>query len=170
MKYPHNDDYMTYDFASHRYYLTDKAIFEELGINFGELPDSLDANPSTLQQRFIKNVTNTVYRYLYKCIYDKRNQEYVLATVEELRPIVKEMLLAQAEYEAQNGKIHNYSGIDIYKGNHTPRYAIKEAIISPVVEELSDQFIPSIGRSLFYRGVEPLGAPSYVDCDGNAIY
>ena len=170
MTYPYNDEYMTYDYTRHRYVLTEKALFDELGINFGLLPETMDANPSTLAQRFAKSITATVYLHLYTGCMFRGLQEYQLATVPDLRNVIFDMLLAQARYVSGNGLIENYSGIDIYKGHHVPRYDIKHAAIAPIVEEMSYTILPCIGRALKYSGYLPDYQPSYVDVNGNNIY
>ena len=167
---PFSDETMTYDYKRHRYYLTEAEIYTELGVNFGLVPAGMDANPSTMAARFIKKSADDVYRYLYADIFNTRWTEFELACVPELRPVIHEMLLAQAEYNAENGFIETYSGLDIYQGKSMERYRLNELRISPVVEDLAFQMQPSIGRCLKYAGTYGAVAPSYVDENGENVY
>lgn len=167
---PYSDELMTYDFTTHKYYLTENAVYVELGINFGLIPNGNDANPSTMAQRFIKKVTNNVYRYLFADIYNAPWTEFELACVADLRSVIYQMLLAQAEYNANSGFSETFNGVDIYKGYSLDRSKLKEAQISPVVEELSFQGQRSIGRCLKYAGAYGGTPPSYIDETGNPVY
>ena len=161
---------MTYDYKRHRYYLTEGEIYRELGINFGLIPAGTDANPSTMAERFIKKSADDVYRYLYADVFNPKWTEFELACVPALRSVVYDMLLAQAEYNAENGFIETYSGLNIYEGKAMDLGQILERRISPTVKDLAFQMQHSIGRCLKYAGTYGAVPPSFIDENGEVIY
>lgn len=163
--YPYSGDDMVYDYTRHRYYITQKYVLSELGINFGTVPTNGDANPSTLGDRFIKNACNIVYRYLYRDIMNVSYQEYQLAAVPELRPVILEMLLAQIEYNATNGNLQAVSGQNIFTGQQMDATRLNDAIIAPSVKDIANTIQPCIGRALKYTGRFGGAAPSYDSAD-----
>lgn len=172
IKFPHDDNIMTYDYLRHRYVLTEDAIYTYLGVNFGTLPEGMDANPSSLAQRWAQRVSDQVYRFLTKDSPNAALIIYELATVPELRPVVQEMLLDQAAYMAETGDVANLSGIDAFKGKLLNREDVSAARVSYGVEDIAYQIQPSIGRCLKYVGLELARycAPPFTDKDGNTIY
>ena len=61
MKYPYSDKYMTYDYQTHRYVLTDKDVIDNMGINFIECNDNDKAREMMLRQ-----VSLQVYSFIHK--------------------------------------------------------------------------------------------------------
>ena len=102
-KYPLDDKIMTYDYITHRYVLTERGVFNELGVNLDAILNaSGDANPSALATRILKRASETVYLWLYKDSWNAQWLEYVLATLPSLRATVKEMLQSQLLYMLGN--------------------------------------------------------------------
>ena len=170
MKFPYNDDYMIYDYYLHRYRLTEKAYIDYLGINFGELPTGMDANPSAMATREANSVSETVYRFITT---DSMNPDWLtfeMATVGKLRGVIFRMLLAQAKYVATSGNMENFSGIDAFSGAKVDRKKIREAIVAPAVEDYAYQVQPCLGRCLKYAGAFGLCPPPYSDMDGVPVW
>lgn len=172
IKFPYDDAYLKYNYMRHRYELTEQAVFEELGLNFKEFSDmeTLDANPSTMGNRALKEVSTILYTYLLEDTMNPDWLRYELATVPELRSVIMEMLLAQAGYMLDNGNIATFSGLDIYNGKAMERYKIKEAIIAPSVVAMAERIQPSLGRSLKYAGCFGGCAPRFNNPDGTPRY
>lgn len=170
IKYPHDDNVIKYDYNRHRYYLTEDAIYKDLGINFNNIPSGTDANPSDFALRWSKKVSEEVYRYILKDSLNVSWLTFELATVPELRNIIIEMLYAQAEYAYNSGFSDTFSGVDMYRGKVLDRQSLVEASISPAVEDYAHIIIPSLGRSLKYAGRFGGIAPAFSDNEGNAIY
>lgn len=170
--YPYSDNYMTYNYQSHRYELTEKAVYDELGVNFKDFSDmeTTDANPSTIGIRILKKVSRLVYSYLLENCQNAGWLVYELAVVQQLRSVILEMLLAQAEYQFTNGDISNFSGVDIYKGQTMEQYKLKEATIAPLVRTIAERIQPCLGRSLKFAGSFGYCQPPYTDDSGNTIY
>lgn len=155
--FPVSDNYMVYDYETHRYVLTEKGVLSELGENLQVILDTGgDANPSTLVNRFLKKISQTVYLYLYRDSMNPDWTEYILATYPALRPWIKEMLLAQTLYTLENGFVNDYSGVNIAKGHTIDIEWLRgRAKIADEVEEIANRFIPGLGYSLKYCGALP---------------
>lgn len=152
--YPYDDKVMKYDYKTHRYVLTEKGVLNELGENLQLILDTGgDANPSTLADRFLKKISQTVYLYLYSDSMNEQWLEYILATYPPLRDWVQEMLLAQVLYTLVNNFVSDYSGVNIARGNAMDINALRgRAKIADEVEEIANRFIPGLGYSLKYTG------------------
>lgn len=156
-KYPHKDEIMDYDYVNHRYVLTKKGVLEQLGEDLDVILNSTgDVDPSTLADRVLRRVSQTVYLYIYKDSMGRDFLEYILATYPPLREWVREMLQAQLTYVLINGFVSDYSGVNIAKG-HTidPTYLRDRARIAPEVEEIAMQTVPGLGVCLKYLGAFP---------------
>ena len=155
--YPFDDEVMTYDYNAHRYVLTERGVMTELGENLDTILNATgDANPSTLAARFLKRVSNTVYRYLYRDTQSEQWLEYILAKHPPLRDTVKEMLQAQLMYMLANGDISLYSGVNFARGQIMDTNALRDRVaIAPDVEYLANEAIPGLGYSLKYVGGLP---------------
>lgn len=160
--YPFDNGIMKYDFAAHRYILTSEGVLSELGENLEVvLNDSGDANASTLADRVLRKVSQTVYQYIYRDSMDPAWLEFILATYPPLREWVREMLQAQLMYVLENGFVSDYSGVNIAKGQTIdPNWLRGRARIAPEVEDIANRFIPGLGYSLKYCGALPC-----VPCD-----
>ena len=156
-KFPCDDEIMRYDYNTHRYVLTEKGVLFELGENLDVILNTTgDANPSTLAERILKRVSQTVYHYLYRDTVNEQWLEYILATYPPLRERVKEMLQAQLLYMLMNGDLGLYSGVNVAKGQVMDMEALRgRARIAPEVEDLALQIIPGLGYCLKYVGFLP---------------
>ncbi len=154
---PFDDEIMRYDYQKHRYVLTEHGVLTELGENLDVLLNSTgDANPSTLAERILKRVSQTVYLYIYRDSANEQWLEYILAKYPPLRERVKEMLQAQLLYMLENGDIGLYSGVNIAKGQAMEIESLRgRARIAPEVEDLALQDIPGLGYCLKYVGFLP---------------
>lgn len=157
MVFPFNDDIMIYDYKKHRYVLTSNGVLSELGINLDlVLNHTGDANPSTLAERVLRRVSQTVYMYLYRDTANEQWLEYILATYPPLREWVQEMLQAQVLYMLANGDIGLYSGVNVAKGQAMDIESLRgRSRIAPEVEDLAMKTIPGLGYCLKYMGVLP---------------
>jgi len=162
MKYPNDDEIMKYDYADHRYVLTEDGVQLQLGINLAvTLNTTGDANPSTLPERILKRVSQTVYLWIYEASMNPDWLEFLLAVYPPMRDKIREMLQAQLLYVLTNNFISDYSGINIAKGHIMDIEKIRgRAKVASEVETIANQPIPGVGYSLKYRGALPC-----VPCD-----
>lgn len=158
--FPCDDDFMIYDCATHRYVLTQDGVITELGISLNEtLNMSGDANPSTLAERILRRVSQTVYMYIYRDSANEEWLEYILAKHPPLRSAIKEMLQAQLLYMLENGDTGSYSGVNVSKGQAMDIESLRgRARVAPEVEDLAYRTIPGLGYCLKYAGFLP-GVP-----------
>lgn len=159
--FPFDDEIMKYDYTKHRYVLTEKGVLTELGENLDVILNATgDANPSTLAERFLARVSQTVYTTLYRNSQGEAYLEYILATYPPLRPRIMEMLQAQTLYMLMNGDIGLMSGVNVAKGQAMDINALRgRARLAPEVEDLANAIIPGLGFSLSYAGALPCVPP-----------
>lgn len=156
-KFPRDDEIMKYDYTMHRYVLTEQGVLTELGENLDVILNATgDADSSTLAQRILKRVSQTVYMYIYRDTANEEWLEYILATYPPLRNRVKEMLQAQLLYMLMNGDLGLYSGVNVAKGQIMDIDKLRDrARVAPEVEDLALQTIPELGYCLKYVGFLP---------------
>lgn len=87
-----NDDYMTYDLASHRYILTEKALMDDKGI---DIRAQFSQQPDVDVPAFLKRVSLIVYTWLYRGAKNVYESEYALS-LPQFRDVLKEGLEEQA--------------------------------------------------------------------------
>lgn len=160
--YPLSDGLMTYDYINHRYVLTKSGVLSQLGEDLEViLNDAGDANNTSLANRVLAKVSQTVYLYLYKDSMNSDWLEFILAVHPPLREWVREMLQAQLLYVLQNGFVSDYSGVNIARGQAMDINTLRgRARISPEVEDIAMRSIPGLGYCLKYLGALP-SVPCY---------
>ena len=173
-KYPYDDDIMKYNYEYHRYELTENALLQELGIDFKNIPPQspFDANPSARARRVCREAAGDLYTYLLSGIQNPGWQRYELATNPGLRSLIKEFLLAQTQYEIDNGRLCGLSGIDAFKGKLFSQKDIAEAEIEPNIRQHAETIPEDCigGRVLKTACRFGYYAPPFTDPQGNAIY
>ena len=93
---PFNDNYMRYDYTTHRYVLTVQYLTEVLGIDIEKR-----AGTSTLAQNMLNNALNRVSTLIYNYIYqfnDSQTINYIIATCPSARNIIKDIMGSQVLY------------------------------------------------------------------------
>lgn len=154
---PINDEYMIYDFRKHRYALTEKAVFEELGVNLNDIT----GGNVTDKNLFLKRVSADVYGYLLEGSRSPDYIEYILAVDTDLRATVKDMLVAQAEYTLLNGAISMFAGINLAKGTAVDIYKLRdERKVAEQVQSEANKILSQYGFCLKYAGTLPTISPS----------
>lgn len=154
---PINDEYMIYDFRNHRYMLTEKAVFEEVGVNLNDIT----GGNVTDKNLFLKRVSTDVYSYLLENSRSSDYIEYILAVDTDLRPMVQSMLIAQAEYTLLNGSISMFAGINLAKGTAVDVYKLRdERKVAEAVQSEANRILPKYGFCLKYAGMLPWLNPS----------
>lgn len=97
--YPKSDEYMRYDFKTHRYVLTLKYVTDVLGI---DLQSRINSNGAVNGQAIINRVLNTasvhVYNYVFEHNINKRAQEWIIAKCPSAREIVMQAMGEQLAY------------------------------------------------------------------------
>lgn len=145
-KYPYDDEYMTYDYRSHMYVLTPKAILDELGENLDVI--LVNSDPVT-RNAFLKKISRMVYNYIKEQSSSFDYIEYILAKDGRLRDMVKDMLISQVEYTLTNGAVADYSGVNLAKGQIADLWKIRgDAKVSDTVVTETHKRLPHYGFCL----------------------
>lgn len=148
--YPVSDDYMAYDYKTHRYYITPDGVLNLLGINLNEELESFGCANNTVQAlRFCKKASQTVYTYIKQGAWSYSYIEYIMAKDGRLRQRIQDMLLAQIEYNVVNGFIALYSGINVAKGTAMRIEDLRDDFtVAKEVEDEVNNIMPEYGFCL----------------------
>lgn len=152
--FPHDDQYMVYDKKSHKYYLTEQGVLDELGINLALTLNTYgDASPSTVAERTLKEVSRTLYNFIYsRNPRFKMYLEKLLAKYVPLRDVIFEALKNEILYQFQGGNFSRYSGVNVITGKVIDLSAMRDnRVISKATEDLLSQDL-SNGVNLMYGG------------------
>ena len=136
MNYPYADEYMIYDYETHRYILTEKCVLEELGINLAERSKNQVARANLL-----KLASAQVYRFIHEHNTANDFQDYVIAKTETGRKIIKEAMQHQLTYLMMVGDLSRST--DINKRMLWFDDNAKQTLYRP---------IPEIASSICYTG------------------
>lgn len=137
--YPYSDEYMTYDYESHKYMLTEKAVLEELGINLAERSKNEAA-----KKAFLRLASNQIYNYIHSHNVNDVLQDYIIAKTSRGRKVIKEAMLSQFWLLANAGDL------SILPDEKQRALSIDMNAIS-----ILGQTIPEIGCSILYTGKLP---------------
>jgi len=143
-----NNDYITYNIATHRYTLTEAYMQEYYGISLISVLDSTgDIQPETLPKRWLNQVSLTIYNYIYKYADNKKVTEYKLANESEWIDCLQEAM-GQLAYSMLllNTNIGLFNGIDLGEGKKIERIDIAQGVVPVQVEEILRN------GNLLYRG------------------
>ena len=135
-KFPHSDDLMTYDFKNHRYVLTDKDVFNNLGINL-----SARVNDANTVSVLLKQVSMQVYTFIHQFNIENDFQDYVIAKTETGRKIIKEAMEQQLLYFLTVGDLSRSA--DFNQRALWFDETAKQILLKP---------IPEIGTHICYMG------------------
>lgn len=154
-----NDENMTYNLLTHRYELTEKAIFDAYGENLNTyFGDSPDVNTKTA---FLKDVSAQVYGWILGHSQSPDYIEYILAMDTTLRPLILQMLLAQAKYMLNGGNVAAFSGINLAKGQWIDTDKLRgNARVAVEVVDIASRILPGYNHALIYAGRLPHVVPS----------
>lgn len=110
MNYPYNDETMEYDYTLHGYVLTKKGVLDFLNTNLDTYLDATgDSDPSTLGEKVLRKISRHVYSWIYAHTPNEDFIERVLATYPPARERIREVLIAEVDYNLQNGTFWNYA-------------------------------------------------------------
>ena len=145
------NDYMRYDYVSHRYYLTIKYVTDVLGVDLENRVKSQGApNATEVITSKLKGVSSEIYAYLYGHN-SSRNIQWIIANSETARDVIQEAMGAQMLYILTNGDL---AFVADKKDN--------ESVICPQAKAiLNGTDIPETGCVLTYCGAYRFYPPSY---------
>ena len=98
MTYPYNDEDLRYDYAAHRYILTQDYLMNKLGIDIqSRIASNKGINSTLMIDSLLNNVSIQIYNYLFGHN-TKRTIEYIIAKAPSARDIIKDAMSAQIVY------------------------------------------------------------------------
>ena len=97
--FPYSDEYMRYDYATHRYVLTLKYVTDVLGI---DIQRRVSGGRAVVNQAVINSMLNTaslhVYNYIFNFNSNRRAQQWIIAKCPSAREIIKDAMAQQLAY------------------------------------------------------------------------
>ena len=136
---PYDDDFMTYDYNSHRYVLTLKDVNQNLGIDLENRISYANAIPVLLNRVSIK-----IYALIHSYNTDNDLQDYIIAKTETGRKIIKEAMEEQLLYFLAVGDLSR-SVIESERNMSIDQTAMETLL----------RTIPEIGCNILYTGKLP---------------
>ena len=137
--YPYTDDYMTYDYDTHRYILTQKDVSENLGIDLTSRVTYANAISSLLNRISIK-----IYTFIHSHNTANDYQNFLIAKTKDGRRIIKEAMEEQLIYFLTVGDLSR--SMD----EAERRIAIDQTAIEILLEPIRE-----LGCSILYCGTLP---------------
>lgn len=137
--YPYADDYMTYDYDTHRYILTLKDVEENLGIDLTARVTVPNAIPSLLNRISVK-----IYAFIHSHNVNNAYQDLIIAKTKDGRRIIKEAMEEQLIYFLTVGDLSR----SIVEAERKISY--DETAIDILLQPISE-----IGCSILYCGKLP---------------
>lgn len=137
---------MTYDYRSHRYILTEKAVYDKLGENLDVI--LINSDPVS-RNAFLNKASRVVYGYIKGGSSSWDLIEYIMAKDGSLRDTILDMLVSQVEYMLTDGTVSGYSGVNLAKGQYPDLYKLRgDAKVSDEVVTEAYKLLPQYGFSL----------------------
>lgn len=134
--YPYTDDYMTYDYDTHRYILTQKDVSENLGIDLTariKAPNAINA--------LLKQVSTQIYNFIHSHNVANEFQDFIIAKTYKGRAVIREAMEQQLIYFLAVG--------DLSRSTDREKRALA---IDENAKNVLLQPIPEIGTTILYSG------------------
>ena len=139
----YSDDYMRYDDASGHYVLTEKALMEKCGINLrARMAETALVSPEVAIENVVTTVSDMIYQFIHEHNVNNARQDYLIATVPELRAIIQKAMVYQAIYVLNVG--------NLYLSTKPEERAIA---IDYIAQSVLNNVVPCLGISILYSGV-----------------
>ena len=138
-----NNEYITYSLLTHRYALTEEFMQKYYGISLMSVLDSTgDIQPETLAQRWLNQISLTLYQFIYKYADNKKVTEYKLANESEWIDCLQEAM-GQLAYSVLLLNIN----IGLLNDGTQDRTIVRQNVVPVQVEDILRN------GGLLYRGV-----------------
>ena len=136
MNYPLIDQYMTYDFDSHRYVLEPKYIYDKYKFLLAD-----DLQSSEMVKPFLDMISVQVYGFIHKHNINTMLQDYIIAKTKTGRRIIKEAMEQQFMLVASVGDV-----------TRMLEEARRVNWLDISAENILGEIIPEIGTCILYTG------------------
>ncbi len=136
--YPLSDDFMIYDYTTHHYVLTEEDVMTNLGINLAARMNNENAVSALLRQ-----ISRQVYSHIHAYTYQGCGaiKEYIIATTEKGRQVIKEAMEQQLIYVLAVG--------DLSRSTDPNKRVLS---FDRTAELVLLETIPELGTSILYTG------------------
>ncbi len=149
--FPYSDEYMRYDYATHRYVLTLKYVTDVLGVDMERRVASNKAiNKTAIINMQLNTVSVQVYNYIYARTMQEQVLQWVIAVSPTAQKVIRDAMSQQLTYFLMFGDLSRSLQPD-----KRALYMDEQAKIT-----LSET-IPETGVPLTYQGTYYIKAPSY---------
>lgn len=134
--FPLVDEYLDYDYATHRYVLTEKDVLENLAIDL-----NADFRPDVKNsvEKFLKQVSTLVYGYIHSFSVNNLMQDFIIAKTEMGRKFIKEAMEQQLIYMLEVGDL-----------SRSPDMNKRALWFDDNARRTLEQTIPEIGTTILY--------------------
>ncbi len=140
---PYSDDFLYWDENTHHYVLTEKALIESTGINIRErMSETALVNSETAIKSFTRTVSDMIYQFIHEHNVDNARQDCLIASVPELRQIIRRAMEYQAVYVMNVG--------NLYLSIKPEERAVA---IDYLAQSILGNVVPCLGISILYSGV-----------------
>lgn len=154
---PYNDDYLVYDIDRQMWVLTNLAVQRELGEDLISLAGN-EQKAEVIRYEVSQDVMNYISRYSLNSAY--KYKVWLLAKDENLRNLIKRVLLDQMRYYIRSGAglIKDMHGIDISKGKVMNLQSMRGNVLvsASVEQQLLNSGLLYTGR-MYYSDYEDDG-------------
>lgn len=139
--YPYDDDFMTFDESTKKYYLTENAIYQAVP-GYESLIIQNNGNSSVLIKSITRRVSALVYNHIHKFSTNNDRQDMLIAKIPSLRKIIYEALLNQAVYMIAIGD----ASTSLKEGD-------RRLALDTVTEDILNTTVPELGVPITYCGM-----------------
>lgn len=148
---PYSDDYMRYDYSSHRYVLTLKYATDVLGIDMERrIASNRGTNKTAVINMQLNTVSLQIYNYLYAGTNNEKALQWIIAKSPTARQVIQDAMGQQLTYFLMVGDLSRST-----KPEERRLYMDEQAKIT------LSKTIPETGVALIYRGAYRFCAPPY---------
>mgnify|MGYP004446275157 CR=1 FL=1 len=153
IKAPYEDEKLEYDFESHKYILKGSYFEEETGIKLTEILETgFSSHPEKLARQTLINISEEVYNWVYEHNANNELQEKIMAFSGDFRKNIVRVLIAQLQYEIQNGTIYNFANVNLKSGRVGKTTDLYQWGISPIAKDILNRKLNDIGYQITYQG------------------
>ncbi len=140
---PYSDDFLFFNEQSGHYELTEKALIERVGVNLrARMAETATINPETAINSFNRTVSDMIYQFIHEHNANNAKQDFLIATVPELRQIIQKAMEYQAVYVLNVG--------NLYLSTKPEERAVA---IDYLAQSILSNVVPCLGISIIYGGV-----------------
>lgn len=140
---PYSDDFLFYNEQTGHYELTEKALVEKAGVNLrARMADTSLITPEVAISNFTRTVSDMIYQFIHEHNVNNARQDFLIATVPELRQIIQKAMEYQAIYVLNVG--------NLYLSTKPEERAVA---IDYLAQSVLNNTVPCLGISILYGGM-----------------